>query len=240
MRAWWSDNGSYVITGLAVSILGVFGYNYYENTEREADYQASGIYDALTDVVVDGDVADAEALAEQLEAGYGESNYLVQARLAMARMYMDQNRDEDAAESLRAILSMDTDEEFKDIARIRLAKVLLYQDKPEEVVDLVGGREDGAFAERYADVLGDAYVALERPEDARLAYQRALFETGSGATVDQDFVQLKLLDLPVEAVPGLSEEPLIEEAADDLATDGAADTADDGAEPAAAAEEVDE
>jgi predicted negative regulator of RcsB-dependent stress response len=240
MRAWWSDNGSYVISGLAISIIGVFGFNYYENSQREAAYQSSGLYDALTDMVVDGEVAEAEAIAAQLEEGYGETNYLAQARLAMARMYMDQNRDEDAADSLRTVLAMGVEEEFKDVARIRLAKILLYQDKAQEAADLVEGREDGAFAERYADILGDAYVALNRPDEARLAYQRALFEDGTGATVDQNFVQLKLLDLPVVAAPALAEEPMIDEAAAEGTGDDASTTPDEGDAAAATPEEADE
>jgi predicted negative regulator of RcsB-dependent stress response len=63
------------------------------------------------------------------------------------------------------------------------------------------GQEEGAFAARIAEILGDAYVALDRGVDARDAYQRALAESGSSATVDQQFVQLKLLDLPVEVFP---------------------------------------
>lgn len=241
MRTWWSDNGSYVISGLAISVIALFGFNYYENAKREAAYQSSGLYDALTDLVVDGEIEEAEALAAELEEGYGESNYLAQARLAMARMYMDQNRDEDAAESLRAVLAMGVEEEFKDVARIRLAKILLYQDKAQEAVDLVDGREDGAFAQRYADILGDAYVALDRPEDARLAYQRALFEDGTGATVDQNFVQLKLLDLPVVAAPAITEAPMTDEAASDSTMDGdAAEMAEEADDDAGSPDEADE
>jgi len=198
MRTWWSDYGNYVIGGVVLGALALFGIDYYRDAEREAAYEASALYDDLTDRVVDGDVDDAEAIAGRLESDFGDTNYAAQARLAMARLYMDQNRDEDAAETLRGLLAMDIGEEFRHVARIRLAKVLLYQDKAQEAADLVSDVGDNAFAQRYAEVLGDAYVALDRPGDARGAYQRALFETGSGATVDQNFVQLKLLDLPVD------------------------------------------
>ena len=50
-------------------------------------------------------------------------------------------------------------------------------------------------------MLGDSYVALGRTEDARSAYQRAMAEQSGAATVDQGFVGLKLLDLPM---PGVS------------------------------------
>jgi predicted negative regulator of RcsB-dependent stress response len=196
MRAWWSDYGTFVVGGIALGALVLFGMNYYQDSQREAAYRASGLYDALTDFVVDGDVDDAEALMGQLDSDFGDTNYAAQAKLAMARMYMDQNRDEDAAASLDALLAMDVDEEFKHVARLRLAKIYLYQDRPEEAAALVEGRDAGAFAERYAEVQGDAYVALGRIEAARDAYQRALIESAAGPTVDQNFVQLKLLDLP--------------------------------------------
>ena len=232
LRTWWSENGLFVIGGVVLMAAAYLGVSYYQNAQREAAYQASGLYDNLTNLVVDGDVDDAEAIASQLSSEFGDTNYAAQARLAMARMYMDQNRDEDAADELRALLSMNIDEPFKHVARIRLAKVLLYQDKAQEVVDLVEGRDDSGFAERYAEVLGDAYVALNRPEDARSAYQRALFETGSGATVDQNFVQLKLLDLPVEPLPELAGST----AADEVA--GGANETEDAAESAATTDEA--
>ena len=112
----------------------------------------------------------------------------------MARLYMDENRDLDASESLRALLAMNGHEPFKHIARLRLAKVLLYQDRPEEVLTLLAEPRGGAFTARYAEVRGDAYVALGRFNEARSAYQAVLME--QLPVVDQALVQLKLLDLP--------------------------------------------
>lgn len=241
MRTWWSENGLFVIGGVVLMVAGYLGVNVYQNAEREAAFQASGLYDELTNLVVDGDVDDAEAVASELSGEFGDTNYAAQGRLAMARLYMDQNRDEDAAEQLEALLSMDVGEQFKHVARIRLAKVLLYQGNAAEAAALVEGREDSGFAERYAEVLGDAYVAMNQPEDARSAYQRALFETGSGATVDQNFVQLKLLDLPVEPVPELTDSVAGDELSGDSSeADSAPDTAADADDAAASSEETDE
>ena len=235
MRAWWSDYGAMVIGGLVVGALAFFGMNYYGDSQRQAYYEASGLYDELADLVVDGDIPGAEAVAGQLATDYGHTSYTTQSKLLMARLYMDQNRDEDAAASLNELLAMDIDEGFKHVARIRLAKVYLYQDRAQDVVDLVEGREEGAFSQRYAEVLGDAYVALGRTTDARGAYERALFDDGQGATVDPTFVQLKLLDLPApdEAVFGVSEAAVEDEAgaADADATDAAVDSGDDAEMP---------
>jgi predicted negative regulator of RcsB-dependent stress response len=196
MRTWWSEYGNYVIAGVAIGALALFGINRYQASELDAQYAASALYDELTNVVVDADVEASEAIAVQLATDHGETTYAAQSRLVMARLYMDENRDQDAATVLGVLVASNAGEEFKQVGRLRLAKIYLYQDKPSDVVEMLEGMDEGAFAARNAEILGDAYVALERNQDAREAYQRALGEAGGGATVNQQFVQLKLLDLP--------------------------------------------
>lgn len=194
MRTWWSEYGAYVIGGVVLGVAILFGVNHYQSTQVEAEVAASVLYDDLTDQIVNGDLEAAQATSTQLTEQHADSSYAAQSHLAMARLYMDKNRDLDAAASLRALLDMDGYEPFKSIARLRLAKVLLYQDQPEEVLTLLEGQGNGAFVSRYAEVRGDAYVALGRFNEARSAYEAALME--QLPVVDRALVQLKLLDLP--------------------------------------------
>ena len=198
MRTWWSEYGNYVISGVVIGAALLFGINHVQTTKLEAQYAASSLYDDLTNAVVDGDIDEAETIAVQMTTDHGDTTYAAQSKLAMARLYMDKNRDQDAANVLSELVAGDVGEEFKQVGRIRLAKIFLYQNKPDDVVDMLEGKDDGAFAARNAEILGDAYVALGRSGDAREAYQSALGEAGGGATVNQQFVQLKLLDLPKE------------------------------------------
>lgn len=198
MRTWWSDYGNYVIAGVVLGAAILFAINYYQTSTRNAQLEASRLYDALTNHVVDGDLDAAEAVTGRIDADFGDSAYAPQSKLAIARLYMDQNRDQDAADVLADLIAGNADEPFKQVARLRLAKIYLYQGKAEEAVTLLEDKDSEAFEARYADVLGDAYVALGRFDDARAAYQRALSEPNQGSTVDRQFVQLKLLDLPLE------------------------------------------
>jgi predicted negative regulator of RcsB-dependent stress response len=194
MRTWWSEYGAYVVGGVVLGAAILFGFNYYQSSQVQAEVAASVLYDNLTEQVVGGDLEAAEATARELSDKHAGSSYAAQSHLAMARLYMDKNRDLDAAASLRGLLDMDGYEAFKSIARLRLARVLLYQDQPEEVLTLLEGQGTDAFAARYAEVRGDAYVALGRFNEARSAYEAALME--QLPVVDQALVQLKLLDLP--------------------------------------------
>ena len=197
MRTWWSDYGLYVIGGVVLGAAILFGINYYQTQKVDAEIAASVLYDEITEHVVAGDLEAAEASAGALNGEYGNSSYAAQSKLAMARLYMDKNRDQDAARALNELLAMDGFDHLKHVARARLAKILLYQGKPEEVLSLLEGQGNAAFAARYAEELGDAYVALGRYDEARASYQAALSE--AQPTVDEGLIQLKLMDLPDEA-----------------------------------------
>ena len=169
IRTWWSEYGNYVIGGVLAGAIGLFGYNYYQNSQMNARLEASALYESLTNYVVNGDLERAESTTSQLETEYGSTVYASQAKLAMGRLYMDRNRDQDAAEVLRELIDSDAGDELKDVARARVARILLYQDKAQEVVDLLEGRDSVAFGAIYSELLGDAYHALGRIEDAGCA-----------------------------------------------------------------------
>lgn len=196
MQAWWQENGRYVISGIVLGIALLAGWNYWQSNQRTQQLTASGLYESLLENVDGGSLESAEKSAASLYADYSSTAYAAQARLAMARLYMDKGRDQDAAEVLRALLADRGSPELKPIARLRLARVLLYQNKAEEVIEVLGGDVDDAFAARFSEALGDAFVALGRFSEAAEAYAVAISEDPALATVDRTFVQMKINDLP--------------------------------------------
>ena len=207
-RSWWSEYGAYVIGGIVIGAGLMFGINYYQNAKLTAQLNASTAYEALLVQIVDGDLDEAEATANEIASLYGETSYVGQAGLAMARLYMDKNRDLDAADALKAVIDGNANDELKHVARLRMARIYLYQDKAQEVVDLLATQDAGAFAAAYGEILGDAYAALGRIAEAEDAYQKILMGTSSQSSVDQQLVQWKALDLPVVAPEAAEPEPL--------------------------------
>ena len=231
MRGWWSEYGGYVIVGIAAGALLLFGVNYYKNSKLGEQLEASALYESLTAHVVDGKLAEAELVADQLGTTFADTTYSAQAKLAIARLYMDNNRDQDAADALNRLLDGAASEDLKHVARLRLARILLYQDKPQEVVDLLESRDIPAFAAAYGEALGDAYHALGRIADAQAAYQAVLLDPLSQGTVNQQLVQWKALDLPEvptgEPTPEAEAEPVAEPAADDAVETSEPDVVDE-------------
>lgn len=209
IRGWWQENGRWIIAGVVLGAALLAGWNYWKGQQRQAAAEASTLYEALLDDVADTDVESAEPKAAELYEDYGSSAYAGQARLAMARLYMSLGRDQDAADTLAGLLLEEDGGELEMVGRLRLAKILLYQEKPGEVLDLLQGYEDTAFAARYAEARGDAYARLGRYDEARQAYQAALADDPQAPTLDRTLVQMKINDLPAagDAAAGPEPEP---------------------------------
>lgn len=196
IRAWWKENGAYVIAGLVIGIGGILGFNQWRSSQLNTQLEASALYESLVDEVADNRLDPAQAIATDIYSNYAETIYADEARLAMARIFMDQGRDQDAATALQELVTDGGHKEIQFIGRLRLAKILLYQNKPEEVLTLLDGQDGSAFAPRYNEVRGDANFDLRRYQEAEAAYQAAMADPRATQLLDTALVQMKINDLP--------------------------------------------
>ena len=112
----------------------------------------------------------------------------------MARVYLENNNIQLASDELRYVMEGSADAELALVARLRLARVLTYEEAYQEALALLDV-DAGMFSGRYNEVRGDIHVALGNPDSARLAYAQAL-TTGDSEMIDRVLVQMKLDDLP--------------------------------------------
>ena len=245
IRAWWAENGRYVIAGVVLGIAAIVSWNQWRSSLETTRIEASVLFEDIMVAAFEGDLEAAEAAAGELFDDYERTVYPDQARLALARIYMDKGRDQDAADVLRELIVTGDETEIQLVGRLRLAKVLLYQGKSDEVIALLKDRGESGFSARYYEVLGDAYVADGSYAEAQAAYEAALSENPALSTVDNNLVQLKLNDLPdltelaatsaaIEAA--IDEGEVAEEAEEAEGAEEAEDAADEPAESEVQAE----
>ena len=196
IREWWQENRSYILTALIIVIGGVTGNNAWKSSVTEKQLSASSLYESLAVEISENNLEAGEMIADQISEDYSDTVYYEKAKLAMAYFYMSQSRDEDAANSLRNILSKSSDSELSLIAEMRLAKIMLYQKKYQEVIDMLKGNIGHAFETKYSELLGDAYFGLEEFDKAEFAYMAALKNTNQAQIVDASLIQMKINDLP--------------------------------------------
>jgi predicted negative regulator of RcsB-dependent stress response len=136
------------------------------------------------------------------------SPYADQAQLELAGLYVDQGEDANAIAPLTAVMDHSKDTELQRVARLRLARVMIDQGKPDDALSLLSG-DPGAFAARYHDVRGDAYHAKKDPQKAAEEYKAALMEAdgGAGGGMDAALLTLKIADLGLAPTPAIAAIP---------------------------------
>jgi predicted negative regulator of RcsB-dependent stress response len=194
LRQWWRENGWFLIGGVALGGLAIFGYNQYFAYRDRESVEAAAMYEAVKQETEAGDTAEASTRFAAMRAEFPDHAYTYQAALLLASAEVVTAPD-DAAEKLRFTMEQSDDPELAMVARLRLARVLAYRDEGREALALLDVAEPGQFAGRIAEIRGDIHVALGETEAARTAYLEAMVAPGA-ELLDRGFLQMKLSDLP--------------------------------------------
>jgi predicted negative regulator of RcsB-dependent stress response len=177
LKRWWKENGTSVIAGIALGVAGIFGWNTWETYQNTRSEQASDLYMQLVSALAEGKYDLAEGIGSRLTSDFDSTSYADFARLLLAKAAIDQDRPDAAKLELEALLANSKDEDFRHIARLRLARVLLALGKPEEGLTLLNAAEvgdPGRFSGQYEEVKGDLYLAWGKSTEALEAYRKAI------------------------------------------------------------------
>lgn len=193
IKQWWRENGWFLLGGALLASFGYFGYNQYQAYKNRVAEDAASIYMELVQVVEDDDRAQADELLARLENDFASSAYTDQAHLLIAQDYLIRDTDRSIAE-LTKVVEQSRDEGMVRIARLRLARVLAYDEQYDLALATLNVPEPGQFESRFAEVRGDIHAAAGNTEAAISSYTDALLGAGSVA-IDTEFLQLKLNEL---------------------------------------------
>jgi predicted negative regulator of RcsB-dependent stress response len=188
----FTEYAPWIIGGLVLGIGGWYGVQYYRSHQNERALQAAAQFEQMTVAMQADDHKKSRALADVLVKDFPSSPYADQAQLTIARMNVEDGHSADAVAPLTQVMDNSKDSELKQIARLRLARVLIDQGKPDDAIKLLAAGTPGSFAGRYHEVHGDALYAKKDIAGAIAEYSAAL-SAGDGA--DGALLELKLADL---------------------------------------------
>jgi predicted negative regulator of RcsB-dependent stress response len=199
VRQWLSENGRSIATGLLLGLAAVAFLWWWRPYRDHQLAEASSVYAQLVEAADAGERDQAVELAKQLD-GYWRTPYSMQGALVLARMYMDADEPQPAAEQLEKVVNGARDDEFVQIARLRLARVRLYQQQADKALEILGTENPGKFAPLYHEARGDILYALKRNDEARAEYEQALATLDPGIA-DRTLLEMKLNDVAAAPPP---------------------------------------
>ena len=202
LKSWMKENGAWIVAGVAVGALVLYGWRWWEGRQDRVGMDASDKYEQILAAFDRGDRTQALSLLGQFERAHGASPYVDQAHLVEARVYVQSGQLDKAAASLQGVLDGTQDPELALIARLRLARVQTAQNKFDAALATLNAVKDpGAFAARFSEARGDIYLA-KGDKAAALKEYRAAREGASRGSVDTELLDLKISDLAGGATVG--------------------------------------
>lgn len=192
LKAWWKEHGNSILAGVGLAIVVLFGYDYWKDSKVEAAEEASAIY---SEVQRDESGIVPEDKLKQLQDDYEGTPYASLASLDDARGYAEAGDYERAAKSLQWVIDNGVQAEVQNVARLRLARVLIAQNKLDDAMGLAQYEYPAAYLALAEELKGDVHVARKEIKEARVAYDKAILNA-QGAS---ELIQLKRDNLGSEA-----------------------------------------
>jgi predicted negative regulator of RcsB-dependent stress response len=193
VKRWWKESGRSAIVGVLTGIALIIGWNLWQKNSLQQAQEASRLYQQLIVAVEKRETQPAEKLSERIIEQYDSTTYATYARFFLAKLKAEAGDFKTAKAALEQIIASTRDENYRRLARLRLGQVMLAAGEAEAALKMITSLPQGAagrFEGNYEELKGDLYASLNRPAEARAAYQKAR-QLG----VNSVFLEMKLDDL---------------------------------------------
>lgn len=200
LKRWWKAYGTTTVIAILIASAGFFGWNQYKSHLAEKASEGSVRYQQFLLAVEkleeepasESAQARMQALGSDILDDYSDSLYADFVRLHNARQALDQDDLARARTLLEEVGSNSKNESVKELAQLRLARVIAAQGETEAALSMLESVPSDAFAALYAEARGDILSMENRLTEARTAYQSALQAMQDPVSIQRNLVQMKI------------------------------------------------
>ena len=173
LKAWWKQNGNLLVNVLIVAALAVAAWQGWGWYQRSQSAQAAMVYHTLQNAVQEKNTPRIKTATGELLEKFSRSTYASIGALTAAKALVDAGDAKTAKVQLLWVVEH-SKEDLRDLARLRLAALLLDEKAYDEALKLLEGDASPHFKVRFMDNRGDILNAQGKKSEARNAYQSAL------------------------------------------------------------------
>jgi len=198
LKAWWAQYGNLVTTLAVVAALASVGWQAWQWYQNRNATEAGTLYYAVQQAAEKQEAQKARDAAGRLIGDYPSTAYAQLAALISAGAQFQAGELDNAQAQLEWAADKGQDPALRDLARLRLATVLLQKGELDAALARLQAVPASIYAARFADLRGDVLAAQGKAAEARSAYQAAidaLVSEGEQATTLREVVRVKLESL---------------------------------------------
>jgi predicted negative regulator of RcsB-dependent stress response len=175
LQKWWKENATASFIGLGIAIATILGWNAWLDYKKEEAGKASAIYDQLLKDINENKVSEIDTVATKLKTEFGSTEYATYSILLQAKTKVESGDLAAAKELLQGLANQSSD--LNQLAKLRLVRLYLATGEYEKGLQLIGQvnqKTAAGFEDNYDELVGDLYIALDRLDEARTSYEKAL------------------------------------------------------------------
>jgi len=192
LKAWWKLHGGLITAFVVAAALGFAGWQAWRWYQSDQAARASVLYETVTKAAQANDAKALRDAGGTLVENYPRTLYAPMGALVAARYYFDRNDLKNAKAQLQWVIERSGSEDFKDLARLRLAAVLLDEKAYDEALKLLDAKPAPSYEAQYAALRGDLLLAKKQTEPAKAAYKLALEKADVNDSAFQESVRIRL------------------------------------------------
>lgn len=200
LKSWVKQYGLTVLAGILIAVLITSGWQYWQNYRYRILTHASGVYDEMLAMRAQNNAHETVVQANKLITHYPKTPYAVMAALVLSRNAVIDKNYPEAIKQLTWAMNHSKNASISEIARIRMARIMIAQKQYKEALSTLAVIDDKNFIGMVDEVRGDAYLAQNDIDAARKAYQLALEELPN-ADVSRPILQMKFANLTTKTNP---------------------------------------
>jgi predicted negative regulator of RcsB-dependent stress response len=192
LKAWWKQHGGMIaalVVAVAVGFIGWQGWRWYQSNQAA---HASALYETVTKAMQANDAKALRDAAGTLVESYPRTLYASMGAMVAARYYFDRGDLKSAKAQLAWVIERAPSQDFKDLARLRLAAVLLDEKAYDEALKTLDAKTAAAYEAQYAALRGDVLVAKNQAADAKAAYKLAIEKADGADSAFTESVRMRL------------------------------------------------
>lgn len=174
LRQLWRSHGKWVLLAFGLSLLFVFAWQLWSRHEMKQQMAASQEYQLLLDDWSNHRNDHARQIAETIIQYYPRTPYAPLSAFLLADEAVRRQNYGDAEKNLTWAMKHARERAIRQIAAIRLARVLAATYHYDDALRLVKKPLSKTFKPIVEEVKGDIYMAKGEKEDAKTAYASAI------------------------------------------------------------------
>lgn len=190
LKNWIKQYSLVILAGVLIAIVAMSAWRFWDQRQNKTLDHASSVYDEMLTMRAQNEPGEMIIQTKKLFSHYEKTTYGKMAALMLARTAAVKSNYTEAEKQLQWVIDNTKVPALRQIARLRLARLLITQGKPDDSLSLLKKVDDKSFSGLIDEVRGDAYLAKNDTTHAREAYQLAITELPN-AEVVRPLLQMK-------------------------------------------------